>query len=66
MKKQQKKTPRPGFENYDLVVMPDVVTFGTNLFIRKDSRALKIVFPAGQIATFAPLEEGDDQNLTKE
>lgn len=63
--KKKKKTSRPGFENYDLVVMPDVVTFGTNLFMRKDKRALKIVFPTGQIATFAPLNEGDDQNLTK-
>lgn len=57
--KRKKKQPRPGFEDYELVEMPDVVTFGTSLFMRKDKRALKIVFPAGQIATFAPLDEID-------
>lgn len=51
---KKKKTPRPVFEDYELVEMPDVVTFGTSLFVRKDKRALKIVFPAGQMVTFAP------------
>jgi len=53
----KKKIPRKGFENYELVKMPDVVTFGTNLFMRNDNRALKIVFPAGQMVTFAPMDE---------
>lgn len=52
MRKKKKR-----FEDYDLVEMPEVVTFGTSLFMRKDKRALKIVFPAGNIVTFAPEEE---------
>lgn len=54
---KKKKKPRPGFENYELVEMPDVVTFGTSLFMRKDKKALKIVFPAGQMVTFCPEDE---------
>lgn len=57
----KKKQPRPGFEDYELVKMPDIVTFGTSLFMRKDKRALKIVFPAGQMVTFAPEEEIKDE-----
>ena len=30
--------------------------------IRKDKRALKIVFPAGTVATFAPLDETEETN----
>ncbi len=54
---KKKKTPRPGFENYERVKMDDVITFGTTLFMRKDKKALKIVFPAGQMVTFAPEDE---------
>ena len=47
------------FPDYDLVTTPEsgVVTFGTNLFLRKDKLAIKIVFPTGQIFTFCPEEE---------
>ena len=47
------------FPDYNLITTPEsgVVTFGTNLFLRKDKRAIKIVFPAGQIVTFAPLDK---------
>ena len=55
--KRMKRKRRAGFEDYDLVEMPDVITFGTELFIRKDKRALKIVFPAGQVCIFASEEE---------
>ena len=55
MRVNKKKINR--FPDYERIDMPDIVTFGTSLFIRKDKRALKIVFPAGQIATFAPEEE---------
>ena len=51
---KKKKIPRPGFEDYERVEMDEVITFGTTLFMRKDKRALKIVFPAGQMVTFAP------------
>lgn len=50
---------RSGFENYERLEMPDVVTFGTSLYMRNDGKALKIVFPAGQMVTFAP--QGDDE-----
>lgn len=32
--------------------------------IRKDKRALKIVFPAGTVATFAPLDETEETEET--
>lgn len=48
---------RKGFENYFLIEQKDVVTFGTTLFMRNDRKALKIVFPAGQMVTFAPMDE---------
>ncbi len=54
---KKKKTPKPGFEDYDLVEIPKgMVTFGTTLFMRKDGLALKIVFPAGGMVTFSPLD----------
>lgn len=62
---KKKKISRKGFEDYELVNMPDVVTFGTSLFIRKDKKALKIVFPAGQICTFAPQDEIDGNLMTR-
>ena len=57
MKQKKNKKPRPGFEDYERVEMGKVVTFGTTLYIRKDRRALKIVFPAGQMVMFAPEDE---------
>lgn len=52
---KKKKIAR--FPNYTLVNTKDVVTFGTNVFIRNDKRALIIVFPAGQEMHFKPEEE---------
>jgi len=49
--------------DYEVVKMEDVVTFGTTLFIRKDRRALKVVFPAGQTVTFCPEEEIEKEKL---
>lgn len=45
--------------DYDLITTPEsgVVTFGTNVFVRKDRQALIIVFPAGQELHFAPEQE---------
>ena len=45
------------FPDYELVDMTDVVTFGTNVWIRKDKKALIIVFPTGQQLHFKPEEE---------
>lgn len=53
--KRKKKQPR--WPDYEVVKMPHIVTFGTTLFIRKDKRALRIVFPAGQSVTFMPEKE---------
>ncbi len=55
MKKKQKKSPR--FPDYERVEMKEVITFGTTVFMRKDKRALIIVFPAGQELHFMPEEE---------
>ena len=60
MKKNQKKNPRfPDYERVKLE-MEDIITFGTSVFIRKDKKALKIVFPTGSILTFAPEDEPDN------
>ena len=50
------KIIRKGFENYELVATKDIVTFGTSVYIRKDKKALRIVFPSGQVMTFCPVE----------
>jgi len=63
MKKEKKTSRRP---DYEVVKMKDVITFGTTLFMRKDKRALKIVFPAGQSVTFCPEEEIEKEELSKE
>jgi hypothetical protein len=56
----KKKTPKKGFENYELVKTPEnVVTFGTTLFMRNDGLALKIVFPAGHMVTFEPMKQSE-------
>ncbi len=52
-----KKNKKPRFPDYELVDMKDVITFGTSVFMRKDKRALIIVFPAGQELHFKPEEE---------
>ena len=54
MTKGAKKKSR--FKGYEKIDMKDVVSFGTTLFLRKDGKAIKIVFPCGTTATFAPTE----------
>ena len=61
MKKESKKVKR--FIDYERIEMKDVVTFGTNVWIRKDRRALIIVFPAGQELHFKPEWEIADERL---
>ena len=52
---KKKKIARwPDYEHFDT---GEVVTFGTSLFLRKDGNALRILFPAGEAITFAPLDE---------
>ena len=59
MKKNKKKNPR--FPDYDLITAPEsgLITFGTNVWLRKDGQALIIIFPAGQELHFAPADELD-------
>lgn len=52
--KSKKKVRWP---DYEVVDMGKTVTFGTSLFLRKDGKALRILFPAGESVTFAPLDE---------
>ena len=59
MKKKGK--PLKGFEDYTIVDTDDVVTFGTTLYLRNDGKALKIVFPAGKMCTFAPVDEEPEE-----
>ena len=55
--KQKKKKER--YPDFDLITTPEsgIITFGTNVWIRKDKQAIKIVFPTGQEFTFAPIDE---------
>ena len=52
--KRKKKSRWP---DYERIEMPDIVTFGTTLFMRKDKQAIRIIFPTGQMVTFAPKDE---------
>ena len=62
---RMKKKKQPRWPDYEVVKLPEgTVTFGTTLFMRKDHCALRIVFPAGQIVTFAPVEFESDSELT--
>ncbi len=54
MKKKKARWP-----DYKLIDLGETVTFGTYLFMRKDKKAIRIVFPAGQTVTFCPEEEID-------
>lgn len=58
----RKKKKKPRYPDYELVTTKEsgVVTFGTNVWIRKDRQALIIVFPAGQEIHFKPEEETGD------
>ena len=55
---EMKKKKEPRWPDYEVVKMPEgIVTFGTTLFMRKDKKALRVLFPAGQSVTFCPEEE---------
>ena len=51
----KKKNSR--FPDYDLVDLKEVITFGTNVWVRKDKLALVIVFPCGNQLHFKPEDE---------
>lgn len=54
--KKKKKERFPGFE---LVTGPEkeIVTFGTNVWVRKDPFGVIIVFPTGHTLKILPQEE---------
>ena len=56
---KKKKQRWPDYEIIDLYKTTGhkVITFGTTLFMRKDKKSLRIVFPAGDAITFCPEEE---------
>ena len=54
--KRNMRQKKKRWEDYDVIEMPNVVTFGTTLFMRNDGRAIRIVFPTGTTITFAPEE----------
>jgi hypothetical protein len=55
----KKKKEKSRFSDFDLITTKKlgIITFGTNVFLRKDKLALKIVFPCGEILDFKPEEE---------
>ena len=61
-RKEMKKKKVARWPDYKVVKMKDVVTFGTVVFLRRDKKAIRIVFPAGTVATFAPLDETEETN----
>ena len=55
---KQTKIKKTRWPDYELVELPEgTITFGTSLFMRKDKKALRILFAAGQSVTFCPEEE---------
>lgn len=59
--KKQKKPRWPDYEVVDLdkLALTKIITFGTALFLRRDKKAIRVVFPTGQTFTFAPLQDGN-------
>ena len=54
----KKRVKKSRFPDYDLIApTEEVITFGTSVFIRKDKKALIIIFPAGQELHFKPEDE---------
>lgn len=47
------------FPDFELITTPEsnIVTFGTNVWVRKSPFGVIIVFPAGQILKILPEEE---------
>ena len=57
---------RKRWEDYALVKLPSgTITFGTSLFIRDDGKALRIVFPTGQVMTFEPMSAEKDEDTAE-
>lgn len=58
-----KKKKQKRFPDYEIVDLNErgIISFGTNVWIRNDKRALVIVFPCGQELYFKP----EDEILTK-
>ncbi len=52
-----KKKKQKRFPDYERVDLKDIVSFGTNVWIRNDKRSLVIVFPCGQELHFKPEDE---------
>ena len=50
MKKKAKKASR--FPDYEKVDLGEITTFGTSVYLREDERAIKILFPCGDIIEF--------------
>lgn len=52
--------------DYKIVDLGGTVTFGTSIFMRKDQKAIRILFPAGESVTFAPLDEIERNDALKQ
>ena len=55
--KNKRRAEKARFPNYEKVDLGEVITFGTSIFVRKDKRALIILFPCGSELHFEPENE---------
>lgn len=55
--KNKKREENPFFKGYSRVDTGDTVTFGTSVWTKNEGFGIIIVFPAGQMMKYAPIEE---------
>ena len=55
--KDMKKKKVSRWPDFELIDLKGTVTFGTNIYMRKDKMAIRILFPAGESILFAPMDE---------
>lgn len=56
-KKLKNRKADPFFEGYTRVDTSDRVTFGTSVWTKDEGFGVIIVFPAGEMMKYAPIEE---------
>lgn len=54
---KKKRKDNPFFNGYSRVDTGDTVTFGTSVWTKDEGFGVIIVFPAGQMMKYAPVED---------